>query len=119
VKEILPEDPEIQFVPGVHVSPFELYRSLVEGHPMVLTDIRPEPCRKTLTDARTPAKGGEPARDADWVLFDDDGVAARDRATEMQSLGFLGCRALYGGLALYELAIDPQVVGPDTYLVEA
>ena len=53
------------------------------------------------------------------VLFDDDGGTAVDLAARWVEAGHPRVRALFGGLELYEFSLDPQVVGTETYLVDA
>jgi 3-mercaptopyruvate sulfurtransferase SseA len=51
------------------------------------------------------------------VLFDEDGAAALESARRLQAAGHPRVRALFGGLALWDFSLDPQVVGEETYLV--
>jgi hypothetical protein len=51
------------------------------------------------------------------VLFDDDGNTAVALARELQAAGHARVRALFGGLELYAFALDPEVVGAETFLI--
>jgi hypothetical protein len=53
----------------------------------------------------------------DVVLVDDDGSMTVEIAHRWQAAGYPLVRALFGGLQLYEFSLDPQVVGPETYLI--
>ncbi len=110
--------PVVQFDPQLEVSPFAVFRRLREGDPPLLVDVRPEPGPLTLRDAIPyPGPDWSPPADRDVVLFDDDGTIAVDGARHMQGIGLPHVRALFGGLQLYEFALDPEVVGEETYLV--
>lgn len=109
--------PVIVFDQSLHISPFELYRALREGRSPALIDVRPQPGLLTFEGALT-------LRDATgipWttalVLFDDDGSLADREVEGLRNAGHPRCRALYGGLALYELAMVPDVVGPESFLI--
>ena len=106
------------FDPTIHTSPFALFRRLREGRPPVLVDVRPEPGPLALQGA-IPYPGPDwlPPADQDVVLFDDDGAAALETARRWQAAGHPRVRALFGGLALWDFALDPQVVGEETCLV--
>ena len=110
--------PVVQFDPGLEVSPFALFRQMREGHPPVLVDVRPRPGRLSLRGALPyPGPQWSPPAGQDVVLIDDDGALAIDGARHMQEAGYPRVKALFGGLELYELSLDPQVVGEETYLV--
>lgn len=111
------EIPVVQFDPQVELSPFLLFRHLRDERPVLLWDVRPSPGHRTLRGA-VPYPGDEvPApTDRRVVLFDEDGSAAVSAVRRRQTGGDTQCRALFGGLDLYEFALDPQVVGQDTYL---
>lgn len=112
------ETPVVQFDPQLEVSPFAVFRRLREGDPPLLVDVRLEPGPLTLRGA-IPYPGPEwsPPVDRDVVLFDDDGTVAVEGARHMQRVGVPHVRALFGGLELYEFALDPEVVGEETFLV--
>jgi len=112
--------PVIRFDPQIEVSPFALFRRLREGDPPVLVDVRPASEAGELSLAGAVAAGGPgwtPPPDRDVVLFDDDGAAAAAAATRLQAAGYSRVRALFGGLALYDFALDPAVVGDEVFLV--
>ena len=111
--------PIVTFDLQLEVSPFTLFRRLREDRAPALIDIRSEPGERTL-------RGAEIVNRSDWrpdgeeieiVLFDNDGSEASAFAKELQQQGYGGVKALYGGLDLYEFALDPQVVGDETFLV--
>jgi hypothetical protein len=110
--------PVFQFDPELEVSPFALFRSLKEGRPPRLVDARTAPGALTLAGA-IPWPGPEwtPPAGEDVVLFDEDGAVALKIARYLQEAGFQRVRALFGGLALYDFALDPAVVGAETFLV--
>ena len=113
--------PAVDFDPAIDLSPFALFRRLATGRPPLLVDLRPAGVAAvTLAGAvRYPGEAWRPPGDADVVLFDDDGSAAREQARRLQAAGCPGVRALYGGLALYDFSLDPEVVGAERYLVPA
>jgi len=108
----------LRFDPRTEVSPFALFRALKEGRPPRLVDVRTAPGALTLAGA-IPWPGPEwtPPAGEDVVLFDDDGGDALETARRLQEAGFPRVRALFGGLALYDFALDPEVVGAETFLV--
>lgn len=112
------ETPVVQFDVQLEVSPFAVFRRLREGDAPLLVDVRPQPGALTLQGA-VPYPGPEwsPPADRDVVLFDDDGASAVEGARHMQAAGWPRVKALFGGLELYEFALDPEVVGAETYLV--
>ena len=112
MKETLRFDPELE------LSPFALFRRLKEGDPPLLVDVRPSPGRLSF-QGTLPCPGPEwsPPRDRDVVLVDDDGTLALERAADFQATGWTNVRALFGGLDLYEFALDPEVVGAERFLV--
>lgn len=109
--------PVIQFDPAVEISPYHVFRRLAEGDPPLLIDVRPEAGARSLAGA-IPYPGPEwaPPRDRDVVLFDDDGTTAVEGARHMQAAGWSNVKALFGGLDLWEFALDPAVVGVETFL---
>jgi hypothetical protein len=110
--------PVLRFDPRTDISPYALFRALKEGRPPRLVDVRAEPGALTLTGA-IPWPGPEwmPPAGEDVVLFDEDGADALEIAHRLQAAGFPRVRALFGGLALYDFALDPAVVGAETFLV--
>jgi hypothetical protein len=112
--------PVVQFEPQVEISPFLLFRLLRDGRGPLLVDARPAPGSVSLAGAqRYPGTDWEPPEDRDVVLFDDDGKHAVPLAKQLQAQGFERVRALFGGLELYEMALDPEVVGDETFLRRA
>ena len=109
--------PVIQFDPAFEVSPYHVFRRLSEGDPPLLIDVRSAPGNRSLEGA-VPYPGPEwsPPRGRDVVLFDDDGSAAVEGARHMQAAGWENVKALFGGLDLWEFALDPGVVGAETFL---
>ncbi|HEV2846946.1 MAG TPA: hypothetical protein VG477_18970, partial [Thermoanaerobaculia bacterium] len=63
-----------------------------------------------------PGPDWSPPADEDVVLFADDGVIALDAARRMRAAGWPRVKALFGGLALYDFALDPEVVGEERFL---
>jgi hypothetical protein len=117
--------PVVTFDTRVEVSPFELFRALREGRPPLLLDLRGGPGSGDAGDTgRLALRGALPFPGPDWrppadqevVLIDDDGIRAAAEARRFQAAGYPRVRALFGGLALYEFALDPEVVGEDTGL---
>ncbi len=113
------EKPVVQFDPTLEISPFALFRLLRDGQAPVLIDARAQPAGVGLA-------GALPRPDADWqppegervVVFDDDGSEAEPLVRRLTAEGFHQVRMLFGGLELYAFALDPQVVGEETYLRE-
>jgi len=116
-----PPLPSIRFEPELDCSPYELYRRLREGTAPRLVDLREAPA-VTLRGARTgtvrEVAGWRAGRETgETVLLDDDGVRARQIARTLRARGVHGVRALFGGLRLYDHALDPRVVGDERYLL--
>ena len=113
--------PVVAFDPRLEISPFVLFRRLDEGRDLLLVDVRPAGAGgKTLRGAQRPGDDDwQPPAGVDVVLFDDDGSAAVEMAARLTEAGHPRVRALFGGLELYEFSLDPQVVGTETYLVDA
>ncbi|MEZ5331628.1 MAG: DUF1015 family protein [Thermoanaerobaculia bacterium] len=63
-----------------------------------------------------PGEQWEPPTDRDVVLFDAEGDAAVEIARRYQQRGHPRVKALFGGLDLWTFALDPEVVGEETYL---
>lgn len=111
--------PVVEFNPLLEVSPFTLFRRLKDGPPVVLVDARSAPEGRTLRGATSfPGDSWEPPEDQDVLLFDDDGSEALPLVQRLQSAGFERVKMLFGGLELFQFALDPQVVGEETYLEE-
>lgn len=107
----------IPFDPRLEISPFALFRALAEGWRPLLVDARPAPGSLSFAGA-VPWPGADwIPPDADVVLFDDDGDLAREAARRLQEEGHARVRALFGGLILYDFALDPAVVGEERFLV--
>lgn len=112
------ETPVVQFDPLLELSPFDLFRRLREDRAPRLVDVRSAPGATTLAGAEhRPDPSWEPEDERETLLFDDDGTLACAAARRLQAAGWERVRALFGGLELYEFALDPQVVGENTYLV--
>jgi hypothetical protein len=109
--------PVVQFDPALEVSPFVLFRRFRDGNPPLLVDVRAQPAARTLRGSiALPAEPWEPPEDRDTVLFDEDGSVAAELAKALRERGAIRVRALFGGLELYAFALDPEVVGAETYL---
>jgi hypothetical protein len=107
----------IRFDPRLEISPFALFRALAEGRRPLLVDARRVPGSSSFAGAAPwPGAGWSPP-DADVVLFDDDGTLAQEAARRLQGEGYARVKALFGGLALYDFALDPAVVGTERFLV--
>ena len=117
--------PPVDLDPEVEITPYALFRRLREGAALVLVDVRPAPTGLTFRGAVAwEGPGGGPRGESGWqpspdrlvVLFDDEGPGAREIARRLRSEG---CDAvsLFGGLRLYDAALDPEVVGEERYLV--
>jgi hypothetical protein len=113
------DTPVVEFDPRLEVSPFALFRRLASGgDPPLLVDVRPVPGSSTLRGAETlPEPPWTPPSERDTVLFDEDGNTAVALARSLQAAGHSRVRALFGGLELYSFALDPEVVGAETFLV--
>ncbi len=115
--ELTPDEiPVVHFDPQHEMSPFTLFRRLREGRAPLLVDVRQAPGALTLRGAVPWQAGFVPPNDRDSVLFDDDGQRAPVLVAELHAAGHVRTRALFGGLELYEFALDPQVVGAETFL---
>lgn len=112
--------PVVEFDPALEISPFTLFRRLREGRELLIVDVRSQHSRLALDGAtRWPGEGWTPPQDRDVVLVDNDGSRAVSLAVGLHQRGFPRVRALFGGLELYEFALDPEVVGDETYLRRA
>lgn len=120
-----------RFDPELHISPIRLFRWLHdarEGHREAprLWDVRKG--GQPGSPAGVQMQGAEPCPDLfsaplppdrDMILIDDDGKEATPLARRLREQGVPGServRALYGGLELYDFALDPQVVGEERFL---
>lgn len=111
------DTPVVQFDVQVEVSPFLLFRLLREGRPPLLLDVRPRPAGRTLAGAeRIDPATWTPPGGVDAILFDDDGELAVATARRLRAEGHERVRALFGGLELWSFALDPAVVGAETFL---
>lgn len=109
--------PEVVFDPTLEVAPFALFRRLQRGQAPLLVDVRSPPGPLCLKGAIAwPGEAWRPPGDTEVVLFDDDGTGAVALARHYQELGFAGVKALFGGLELWRFALDPGVVGAETFL---
>ncbi len=113
------QTPVVEFDPRLEVSPFTLFRRLASGaEPPLLVDVRSATGERTLRGAEhMPTDPWTPPADRDTVLFDDDGSASVEIARRLQAAGHARVRALFGGLELYAFALDPEVVGTETFLL--
>jgi rhodanese-related sulfurtransferase len=112
--------PEIVFDPTLEVAPFTLFRRLQRGQAPLLVDVRPAGGALSLRGALPwPGEDWQPPADTEVVLVDDDGHRAVELARHFQAAGHSAVRALFGGLELWEFALDPQVVGAETFLDRA
>jgi hypothetical protein len=111
--------PDVGFDPGVHVSPYELFRRLREGRPPRLWAL-PDAGPLIMAGALPyPATSPEHAPDEQAVLLDRDGEAALAEVHRLHAAhpALTGrVRALYGGLALYDFCLDPRVVGEERFI---
>lgn len=98
--EIEPFDPEI------HVSPHALFRRLKDA----LEGVGRGPDGEG-------GQGGEGPEERNVILVDADGLEATRRARELREAGHQRVFALYGGLELYDYALDPLVVGEERFLI--
>ena len=112
------DKPVVEFDPRLELSPFVLFRRLREGADLRLIDVRTRPGGWTLAGAEPyPGADWQPSDERQILLFDDDGTEAVDLARQLVDRGYTSVRALFGGLALYEFSLDPEVVGEQTFLV--
>lgn len=110
--------PVVEFDPLLEIAPFVLLRRLREGRAPRLIDVRTDGSVVTLTGAEVlPEREWLPEPEEDVVLFDDDGSQAYALAQELHQQGFARVRALFGGLDLYRFALDPELLGDQTFLV--
>ncbi len=108
--------PIIQFDAQTEVSPFLVFRRLKDGENLHLVDVRDPKGSPTLRGSEAWSEDWLPPKDHDVLLFDDDGSRAVPLAQRFLAEGFFRVRALFGGLELWTFALDPKVVGEDTFL---
>jgi len=110
--------PPIDLDPEAEVVPQELLHELRGGRPPLLVDVRPGGGSPSFAGAVAwPGDAWEPPADRETVLFDGDGSRARQMAGELRRRGHSRVRSLYGGIRLYDFALDPRVVGEERFLV--
>ncbi|MFP3941298.1 MAG: hypothetical protein ACOC7L_04290 [Acidobacteriota bacterium] len=111
------ELPPVTLDPEVQVTPYALFRAFREGRAPLLVDVRPRPASPGFQGAVPwPGPGWAPPAGRDVVLVDDDGPAALELARRLRGAGHERVRSLFGGLRLYDHALDPAVVGPERFL---
>ena len=111
--------PVVEFDLLHEVSPYALFRRLKNAEdPPLLVDVRGTPTGFTLRDAIGLEAAWTPPEDRDVVLFDNDGGEAVALARRFHQEGHQRVRALFGGLELYGFALDPAVVGVETFLIQ-
>lgn len=109
--------PVVAFEPDAEISPFTLFKRLQKGHDLLLVDVRKAPGETTLRGAEPwPGEEWEPPADREVVLFDEEGDRAVAIARACHDRGHPGVKALFGGLQLWTFALDPAVVGEETFL---
>jgi hypothetical protein len=103
----------------LHITPFELFRRLSEGETPTMIDLRADGA--TLRGAtRRPE-----LRDAGAGITLEDGAILIDwsdaettRLARLLRAAGRDVRALYGGIELWDFALDPQVVGEERFLTD-
>lgn len=109
--------PPLSLDPATQVTPYDLFRALREGRGPLLVDTRAGPRGLTFAAAVPwPGPGWTPPAGRDVVLVDDDGAAALALARRLRGAGHDRVRSLFGGLRLYDHALDPAVVGDERFL---
>jgi len=110
--------PVVAFEPDAEISPFTLFKRLQKGHEILLVDVRADRGDRSLKGAVAwPGEDWEPPADREVVLYDEAGDKAVRIARAYQERGHAGVKALFGGLDLWSFALDPEIVGTETYLV--
>lgn len=107
----------MRFDPRLQMSPFTLFRCLMEGRAPMLVDVRAGAAALTFAGAFPAGPDWSPPADRDVLLFDGDGTAALEDARRLRAASHPRVMALFGGLELYEFALDPRVVGEERFLV--
>ncbi len=110
------ELPIIQFDTQTEVSPFVVFRRLKNGEKLILVDVRNPTRSPTLRGSEPWTEGWLPPTDLDVLLFDEDGSKAVPLVRRYLEKGYPQVRALFGGMELWTFALDPEVVGEDTFL---
>lgn len=109
--------PRIDLDPEVEIAPHALFRELRDGRSPLLVDVRPGGGRPAFVGAvASRGEAWEPPAGRDTVLFDGEGVEARELARRLRRQGHLRVWSLFGGLRLYDFALDPEVVGAERFL---
>lgn len=111
----------MRFDPELHVSPYRLFERLVEAaeggvEAPLLVDVRATAGGICFDVAIRYEPGWQPPAGRPAVLIDLDGTAATHLARELRRRGHSGVAALYGGLRLYDHALDPGVVGDGRFV---
>ncbi len=112
--------PIVQFDANLEISPFALLRGLRSDRPPILVDGRPQPRGQRTLAGALPYPGKEwtpPGKDEAVVVFDDQGGEALKMVLELRKRGYPRVRLLFGGLALYEFSLDPEITGQETFLI--
>jgi rhodanese-related sulfurtransferase len=110
--------PVVAFEPDAEISPFTLFKRLRKGQEILLVDVRSARGEHRLKGSlRWPGEAWEPPSDREVVLYDAIGEEAVHIARAYQKRGHPRVKALFGGLDLWIFALDPAVVGEETYLV--
>ena len=98
----------------LHISPFELFRRLTDGETPTMIELRADGV--TLRGAvRRPALAADSELPAGAILIDWSD-AETTRLARLQRAAGRDVRALYGGIELWDFALDPQVVGEERFL---
>lgn len=116
-------DSEIFFDPDLQLSPYTLFRRLMrcreqpQEEAPLLVDLRDAEATPRLAGSRPwQSPGWQPPPDRDVVLVDGNGEKALEETRRLRGEGHRRVWALYGGLELYDFALDPAVVGEERFL---
>ena len=93
------------------MSPYELFRRLADGERPRMVDLRAT--GRSLIGAMRGESGT--ALEPGTILIDQDGLAATEMARRARADG-MDAWALYGGIELWDFALDPLVVGEERFL---